>query len=122
MAGARLAASLAEIAGLPVVTHTFGELGVATAAFLQLHAAHPNFILDNQTYYWNLTDDVIQGGLMAFDGPFLAVPTRPGIGVDLDPERVNHFASFYEREIKGRTVDVPDDPYYGRDYLLRPRA
>ncbi len=122
MAGARLAASLAEVAGLPVVTHTFGELGVATAAFLQLHAAHPNFILDNQTYYWNLTDDVIQGGLMAFDGPFLAVPTRPGIGVDLDPERVNHFASFYEREIKGRTVDVPDDPYYGRDYLLRPRA
>jgi len=31
-----------------VVTHTFGELGVGTAAVLQLHAAHRNFILDNQ--------------------------------------------------------------------------
>lgn len=122
IAGARLAASLAEIAGLPVVTHTFGELGVATAAFLQLHAAHPNFILDNQTYYGNLTDDVIEGGLMPFDGPFLAVPTAPGLGVELDRERVSHFASYYEREIKGRAVEVPDDPYYSRDYVLRPRA
>ena len=56
------------------MTHTFGELGVATAAVLQLHAAHPNFILDNQTYYWNLEDDVIAGGLLPFDGPFLQVP------------------------------------------------
>lgn len=122
LAGARLAAAIAETAGLPVVTHTFGELGVATAAFLQLHAAHANFILDNQTYYWNLTDDVIEGGLMEFDGPFLSVPTHPGIGVELDRERVRHYAAFYEREIRDRAVGVPDDPYYGRDYVLRPRA
>lgn len=122
IAGARVAASIAEAAGLPVVTHTFGELGVATAAFLQLHAAHPNFILDNQTYYWNLTDDVIEGGLMSFDGPFLTVPTRPGIGVELDGERVRHFAGLYEKEVKGRAVEIPEDPYYGRTYVLRPRA
>jgi L-alanine-DL-glutamate epimerase-like enolase superfamily enzyme len=123
--GARIAAQMAEVAGLPVVTHTFGELGVATAAVLQLHAAYPNFILDNQTYYWNLQDDVIEGGLMHFDGRYLAVPQAPGIGVSLDPERVKHYAGYYEREVKGAgtlATSLPTDTYYDNRYLLRPRA
>ena len=62
IAGARTAAQVAESAGLPVVTHTFGETGVGTALMLQFHAAHRNFVLDYQTYYPNLTDDVIAGG------------------------------------------------------------
>lgn len=121
--GARLAAGIAEIAGLPVVTHTFGELGVATAAVLHLHAAHRNFILDNQTYYWNLSDDVIEGGLMSFRGPFLAVPTAVGLGVELDPERVKYYAEFYQREIAGKSssAKVSDGTYYDRRYILRPR-
>ena len=119
--GARAAASIAEVAGLPVVTHTFGELGVATAAILQLVASHPNFILDNQTYYWNLEDDIIAGGLLPFDGPFLDVPTRPGLGVELDSERVSHYAAYYREEVKDRPITIPDDGYYDRQYLLRPR-
>lgn len=122
ISGARLAAGLAETAGLPVVTHTFGELGIATAAFLQLHAAHPNFILDNQTYYWNLTDDVISGGLMEFTGSTLPVPTSSGIGVELDRDRVAHYAGYYAQEVRDRRIVPPPDPYYGRQYLLRPRA
>jgi L-alanine-DL-glutamate epimerase-like enolase superfamily enzyme len=120
-AGARTAALAAEAAGLPVVTHTFGELGVGTAAMLQLHAAHRNFVLDNQTYYPNLTDDVIAGGLMPFEGCELAVPTGPGLGVDLDPDRVAHYASLWEREWRDRRPPVPDDPFYDRRYLIRPR-
>lgn len=123
--GARIAAQMAEVAGLPVVTHTFGELGVATAAVLQLHAAYPNFILDNQTYYWNLQDDVLEGGLMKFEGCELNVPQLPGIGVSLDRERMTHYAQYYEREVKGsgaKASPVPTDNYYDITYLLRPRA
>jgi L-alanine-DL-glutamate epimerase-like enolase superfamily enzyme len=123
--GARLAAQMAEVAGLPVVTHTFGELGVATAAVMQLHAAYPNFILDNQTYYWNLTDDVIEGGLMPFDGKYLTVPSAPGIGVSIDRERVKYYADYYEREVKDKGMlsdKADDDDYYHRTYLLRPRS
>jgi L-alanine-DL-glutamate epimerase-like enolase superfamily enzyme len=122
IAGARTAAQVAEAAGLPVVTHTFGELGVATAAVLQLHAAHRNFVLDNQTYYWNLEDDVIAGGLMPWHGCELDVPTGPGIGVELDRERVAHFAALYEREVRGRTSPAPADDFYDRHYLIRPRS
>lgn len=124
ISGARLAAGLAEVAGLPVVTHTFGELGVGTAAVLQLHAAHKNFILDNQTYYWNLTDDVIEGGLLPFNGSALKIPRRPGIGVDLDPERVAHYAGYYEREIATQQAEADQfsgTEHYGRRYILRPR-
>jgi L-alanine-DL-glutamate epimerase-like enolase superfamily enzyme len=120
IAGARTAAQVAESAGLPVVTHTFGETGVGTALMLQLHAAHRNFVLDNQTYYPNLTDDVILGGPLEFDGPFLAVPTGPGLGVDLDRERVAHWASYYESEVAGRPPQELGDLYYDRDYLIRP--
>jgi len=120
IAGARTAAQVAEAAGLPVVTHTFGETGVGTALMLQLHAAHRNFVLDNQTYYPNLTDDVILGGPLEFDGPFLAVPTGPGLGVDLDRERVSHWAAYYESEVAGRAPQELDDRYYDRDYLIRP--
>ena len=76
------------MAGLPALTHTFGELGVGTALMLHFHAAHRNLVLDSQTYYPNLTDDVIAGGPLRFDGCFLDVPQGPGLGVDLDPERV----------------------------------
>ena len=119
--GARTAALVAEAAGLPAVTHTFGETGVGTALMLQMHAAHRNFVLDNQTYYPNLEDDVILGGPLAFDGPFLAVPTAPGLGVELDRERVAHWARFYETDIEGRDAPAFDDRYYDRDYLVRPR-
>jgi L-alanine-DL-glutamate epimerase-like enolase superfamily enzyme len=121
LAGARTAALAAEAVGLPVVTHTFGELGVGTAAMLQLHAAHRNFVLDNQTYYANLTDDVIVGGLMPFDGCELAVPTGPGLGVELDRDRVAHYAQLWEREWRDRPRSAPDDPFYERRYLIRPR-
>jgi len=122
IAGARTAAMMAEAAGLPVVTHTFGELGVATAAVLQLHAAHRNFVLDNQTYYWNLEDDVIVGGLLPWQGCELEIPTGPGIGVELDRERVAHFATLYEREVRGRPRPAPEDEFYDRQYLIRPRS
>jgi glucarate dehydratase len=123
IAGCRTAAQIAEVAGLPALTHTFGELGVATALMLQLHAAHRNFVLDSQTYYPNLEDDVIAGGPLQFDGHLLDVPTGPGLGVELDPERVAHYAALHAAEVAGRPpAPPPDDPYYDRDYLIRPRA
>jgi L-alanine-DL-glutamate epimerase-like enolase superfamily enzyme len=122
IAGARTAAQIAEVAGLPALTHTFGELGVGTALMLQFHAAHRNIVLDSQTYYPNLTDDVIVGGPLAFDGCFLTVPTGPGLGVDLDADRVAYYADYHAREVAGRQAAAPDDPYYDHDYLIRPRV
>ena len=116
IAGARTAAQVAEAAGLPVVTHTFGETGVGTALMLQLHAAHRNFVLDNQTYYPNLTDDVIarRPARVRRPVPGGADGARAWASIST-ASACAHWAAYHEREVAGRGAAGARRP------LLRPR-
>jgi len=105
--GARLTAGMAEAAGMPVVLHSFGELGVAQHACSHLIASTPNFILANQSGYYDLTDDIIKGGLRKFKDGCLDVPDEPGIGVDLDPDKVEKYARYYDENVKGKEFSQP---------------
>jgi L-alanine-DL-glutamate epimerase-like enolase superfamily enzyme len=62
-------------------------------------ASTPNFVYANQSYASFLADDVLAGAspLPYVDGR-LEVPQRPGIGVDLDQERVARYAGLYQRD------------------------
>lgn len=91
-------AALCEIAGLPIVKHSFGDLGVTTHAAAQVLATCPNATLANQTHYNLLEDDVIVGGPPAFVDGGLELPDIPGIGVGLDPEKVALYEEAYLRE------------------------
>jgi L-alanine-DL-glutamate epimerase-like enolase superfamily enzyme len=91
-------AALLEVAGLPIVKHSFGDLGVTTFAAAHVVATCPNATLANQTHYNLLDDDVIVGGPPAFDRGCLGLPAGPGIGVELDPDRVAAFEETYLRE------------------------
>jgi L-alanine-DL-glutamate epimerase-like enolase superfamily enzyme len=113
--GARITAGMAEAAGMPVVVHSFGELGVAQCAYMHLIASTPNFILANQSGYHRLTDDVIKGGLLAFRDGCLDLPEDPGIGVELDPEKVEGYARYYSENIKGREFS---QPWLAPQYML----
>ena len=92
-------AGMCEAAGLPVIKHSLGELGVGMYAAVHVMAATPNFLYANQSYASFLADDVVAGmsPLPYVDG-CLEVPQRPGIGVDLDAERVGRYAELYGRE------------------------
>jgi glucarate dehydratase len=105
--GARLTAGMAEAAGVPVVMHSFTELGVAQCAYMHLIASVPNFTLANQSGYRHLTDDVIKGGLMTFKDGCLDLPEGPGIGVELDQEKVETYARYYQENIKGKEFSQP---------------
>ena len=107
LVGARLTAGMAEAAGMPVVMHEFSNLGVAQYAAIQLMAAVPNFTLANQGGLHLLDDDVIVGGVRRPVDGCLEVPDGPGIGVDLDPERVEKYARHYQNEIKGKEFTQP---------------
>lgn len=101
--GARITAGIAEAAGIQAVAHSVGELGVAFAAIMHLIASTPNLTLANQEDgYRFLTDDVIKGGPLPFRGPFVRVPSGPGIGVELDLDKVQHYAEYYDREIRSK--------------------
>ena len=102
LAGFRAAAGMAEAAGMGAVVHSFFELGITTAYFLHAISSSPAFIYANQTLYAFLTDDVIKGGMMKFDKGHLAVPQRPGIGVELDTAKVRKYAELYKRKVRGK--------------------
>jgi L-alanine-DL-glutamate epimerase-like enolase superfamily enzyme len=95
----RHGAAMCEVAGLPVLKHSLGELGIATYAGLHVLAATPNVTYASQGYGSLLADDILaeRSPLPYVDGR-LAVPDAPGIGVDLDEDRVARAAERYERE------------------------
>jgi L-Ala-D/L-Glu epimerase len=91
-------AALCEFAGLPIVKHSFGDLGVTTFAAAHVLSTLPNARLANQTHYNLLEDDVIAGGPPVFDRGALRLPEGPGIGVTLDAEKLALYEEVYRRE------------------------
>ena len=84
------AAAVAESVGIPVTLHSGGELGISQAAYLHLAASIPNMSLSIDTEHDYLGDDVIAPGF-AIEGGRLAVPTGPGLGVEVDPAQLDRY-------------------------------
>lgn len=103
------AAGVCETFQLGVAVHSSGELGIQLATMLHLGAVLPNLGYAADAHYHHLTDDVITGGKMPYVDGAIAVPTGPGLGVRLDPERVARYAALY-RELG----DYPYDRDPGR--------
>ncbi|RNL84446.1 mandelate racemase/muconate lactonizing enzyme family protein [Halostreptopolyspora alba] len=93
-------AGICDAAGLPVVKHSLGELGVGLAAALHVMAATPNFVLANQAYSSLLADDVIIEPHVYTEG-HLPAPGGPGLGVTLDREKVGRYADDFARDPGG---------------------
>lgn len=121
--GARISAGIAEAAGIPVVMHSFEELGVAKAAAMHLIASCPSFTLANQGGgYRTLSDDVIKGGVMPFRGSKCSIPEGPGLGVSLDEAKVAKYEEFYWKECcengrEKRMFNLDYQAMYLRNYL-----
>ncbi|SET82680.1 enolase C-terminal domain-like protein [Nonomuraea wenchangensis] len=98
------AAGVCETFQLGVAVHSSGELGVQLATMLHLGAVLPNLTYSADAHYHQLRDDVIVGGKLAYAGGAIAVPSGPGLGVDLDRERVERYAELY-RELGGYPYD-----------------
>lgn len=98
---ARKAAAIAEAAGMPVFIHSNIELGIATAAHVHLAAALPNCHYASQTEYQLLAGDVLAGeGLALADGA-MEVPDAPGLGIEVDTDRVEHYHEEFLRSRNG---------------------
>jgi glucarate dehydratase len=82
---------LCEAAGIPCIMHCGHDLGPKTAAMLHVAAACPAYSLANDSTYYGLVDDIITERLTIDRGSML-VPTKPGLGVEGDPERIARYA------------------------------
>ncbi len=94
----RKAVAVAETANIPVVKHSFGELGIATFASMHVIASSRNFPYANQIYIPFLSDYIVQGGMPSFNKGCLELPQGTGIGVKLDEEKVKKYAELYRKE------------------------
>jgi L-alanine-DL-glutamate epimerase-like enolase superfamily enzyme len=92
------AVALCEASGIPVNHHSWGELGVGTAAGAHIVASSPPFLYANQSYVMIHQDDIVVGGLPEVKNGSTAIPRGPGLGVELDPDRVAQAAERYRKE------------------------
>jgi glucarate dehydratase len=75
-----------------------GDLGIATAAYLQVAAATPYLDRPSQSLLRWTTDDVIVGGPFSPERGVVPVPAGPGLGVELDEDALTRCADRFARE------------------------
>ena len=78
-----------------VAVHSSGELGIQLATMLHLGATIPNLSFAADAHYHHLSDDIIKGGKMKYVNGEIALPKGPGLGVELDREKVKQYAELY---------------------------
>ncbi len=98
------AAQTCDTFGLGIAVHSSGELGIQLASMLHLGAVLPNLVFTADAHYHHLTDDVIAGGKMRYRDGALAVPDKPGLGVELDRDKLQTYAELY-RSLGGYAYD-----------------
>jgi glucarate dehydratase len=91
------AAGICETFQLGVAVHSSGELGIQLASMLHMGAVLPNLTFAADAHYHHLTDDVIVGGKMTYEGGEITVPTGPGLGVRLDCEKLAEYHELFRR-------------------------
>ncbi len=115
-------AEVCQTFGLGVGMHSNSHLGVSLAAMVHVAAVIPNLLHNCDTHYPWLEEDIIAGPGFCFAEGSLAVPTGPGLGVELDEARVERYADYYRNRAPRARDDSSEmmkrDP---RWLPLRPR-
>ncbi|SFU85185.1 enolase C-terminal domain-like protein [Alicyclobacillus macrosporangiidus] len=91
------AAGVCETFQLGVSVHSSGELGIQLATMLHLGAVLPNLAFAADAHYHHLQDDIIVGGKMRYENGRIRVPDKPGLGVELDRDKLAEYAELYQR-------------------------
>lgn len=91
---------------LGVGMHSDRELGISTAAMLHLAAASPSLVYAIDSHYHDQADDIITKPFQYKDG-FFDVPQGPGLGVEIDWDKVEKYNRVY---LEQGTVNEFYDP------------
>jgi L-alanine-DL-glutamate epimerase-like enolase superfamily enzyme len=83
--------TLCEAADVPCIMHCGHDLGPKTAAMLHVAAACPSYSLANDSSYYGLEDDIITEPFEIVNGK-IALPDKPGLGLEGDPEKLARYA------------------------------
>jgi len=81
---------VAAAAGITAIMHCGHDLGPKTAAMLHVAASNPAYTLANDCTYYGLEDDIITEPFPIVRGK-ISVPTTPGLGIEVDPEKMARY-------------------------------
>ncbi|MFA6289976.1 MAG: enolase C-terminal domain-like protein [Opitutaceae bacterium] len=96
--GVKDLAAICRTFNLGVAMHSGAEFGIELAAMLHTASTISEMTFAGDAHYHYLTDDITTMGLMKYENGSIKVPTGPGLGVELDPEKMDK----YEREFDKR--------------------
>lgn len=114
--GLRLSGDLATLCatfGLGLSMHSNSHLGISLAAMVHLAGSTGHLSYACDTHWPWKTEDVIVPGALSFEGGSVAVPTKPGLGVELDEDAL---ARLHENYVSSG-LKRRDDATYMRRYV-----
>jgi glucarate dehydratase len=86
---------IGHMEGWQLCKHTHGELGLTAAACHHLVIAAPNAGLGHQQTAQMMEDDILTERLPIADGPRWGRIEKPGIGVEIDEEKLRRYDADY---------------------------
>ncbi|WP_410605282.1 glucarate dehydratase family protein [Amycolatopsis sp. lyj-90] len=96
----------AECFGVGLSMHSNSHLGISLAAMVHVAAATPHLTYACDTHWPWKTADVIAPGALEFADGAVAVPDKPGLGVELDPDALARAHEDYVRSGQTKRDDV----------------
>ena len=90
---------LCQTLGMGLSMHSNSHLGISMMAMTHVAAACPNLTYACDTHYpWQTEkDEVIAGGRVRFREGSIAIPDKPGLGVELDYDQLARGRERYDR-------------------------
>jgi L-alanine-DL-glutamate epimerase-like enolase superfamily enzyme len=88
---------VSHMEGWQVVKHTHGELGLTAAAGQHVMLAAPNAALGSQQTAQIMADDILTEPIPIADGPSWGRIDRPGLGVEVDEDKLMRFHESYRK-------------------------
>ncbi|HVC45957.1 MAG TPA: enolase C-terminal domain-like protein [Terracidiphilus sp.] len=104
---ARHAATVCEALGLDVGLHSGAEFGISQVAAMHLLASVPNFSAAADSHYHHLTDDILVGGKLQYEDGCMKVPRGPGLGVELDRDKLARYSELITKQEMGSWIEDP---------------
>jgi glucarate dehydratase len=87
-----------HLEGWQVCKHTHGELGLTAAACQHMMLTAPNATIGNQQTAQIMEDDILTERVPIADGPRWGRIEYPGLGVEVDEDKVMRYHEAYRRE------------------------
>jgi glucarate dehydratase len=104
----RLLAGICDTFGLGLSMHSNSHLGISLAAMVHLAGATPNLSYACDTHWPWKTEEVVKPGVLEIRDGAVAVPTTPGLGIELDDDAL---AALHEQYVRCGIRDRDDTGY-----------